>query len=691
MNNNLEILAPAGSPEALEAAVRAGTDAVYLGGSLFSARANARNFDNDALKQAIEYCHARGVRVHLALNTLMLDSELPAALALAEYACTLPVDAILVQDLGLLRLLRKCAPGMPLHASTQLSAHTPAAVQALEEAGFERIVLSREMSLKEIKEVRDATTKELESFVHGALCMSVSGQCYFSSVLGSRSGNRGLCAQPCRLPFSAPGGTGHDLSLKDLSMITRVDELRRAGVMSAKIEGRMKRPEYVAAAVHACRLAADGEEIPADLLENLGAVFSRSGFTTGFQDGKLGRDMFGTRSKEDVTAATDTVFAQLHQLYQRENPRVPITLHFTVQAGEQVHLCAQDEDGHKAQAFYPPAEPAKNRPLTEERCKEQLVKTGNTPFYVKEITCTIQEGLSLPVSALNQLRRGILEDLEEQRKHAPAIPFTSHVSRTTLHTGTAGEALPLRLRFAAAEQIPPQAKQCELIYVPMSIKPETCTQLLESGIKLAVEIPRGLFGMEQAARKKLELLKSAGVTDVWAGNIGAAQLAKPFGFTVHGGFSLNIFNTEALKWYTEFGLADTELSFELTLPQASHIGGTLKRGLLLYGRLPLMLTRNCPAANGPQGCLNCKEAPLLTDRKGIQFPVQCSGACSEVLNSVPLYMADRMQEVHGMDFGVLRFTTESREEAAQILSAYRMNQKAKEGAYTRGLYYKGVI
>ena len=231
-----EVLAPAGGPESLQAAVRAGADAVYLGASAFSARANAKNFDGQALKEAVYYCHARGVKVYLALNTLLQENELLPALELLQYACTLPVDAVLVQDMGLFLLAKRCAPGMPIHASTQMSLHTPAGVRAAYASGMARVVLSREMSLREIAEVHTACPVELEAFVHGALCMSVSGQCYFSSMLGARSGNRGLCAQPCRLPFSTPGGTGHDLSLKDLSMIERIGELAQAGVVSAKIE-----------------------------------------------------------------------------------------------------------------------------------------------------------------------------------------------------------------------------------------------------------------------------------------------------------------------------------------------------------------------------------------------------------------------------------------------------------------------
>ena len=272
----MEILAPAGGPEALRAAVFAGADAVYLGGPAFGARANAKNFSREELAQAVEFCHSRGVRVHVTVNILLKDQELEEALDFVRFLCRLPVDAVLVQDVGLFSLLRERAPQLPLHASTQMSLHTPQGVKLLWELGASRVVLARELSLEEIREIRQACPVELESFVHGALCMSVSGQCYFSALLGGRSGNRGSCAQPCRLPFAAPGGTGHDLSLKDLSFVKELGQLEQAGVCSAKIEGRMKRPEYVAAAVSACRRAAQGEAVPPQLLEDLQAVFSRS-------------------------------------------------------------------------------------------------------------------------------------------------------------------------------------------------------------------------------------------------------------------------------------------------------------------------------------------------------------------------------------------------------------------------------
>ena len=685
-----EVLAPAGSAEGLTAAVRAGADAVYLGASRFSARAGAKNFGPQELSDAVAYCHTRGVKLYLAVNTLILDDELPAAIALLREACALPVDAVLVQDMGLVRLLRRCAPELRLHASTQTGVHTAAGAKVLLQAGFRRLVLARELSLRETAELHRACPIELESFVHGALCMSVSGQCYFSSVLGSRSGNRGMCAQPCRLPFSVPGGTGHDLSLRDLSLIGRIGELEQAGAVSLKIEGRLKRPEYVAAATRACRLAADGQPVPPELTERLSAVFSRSGFTQGYADGRRGREMFGIRSKENVKNASENILRSLRELYASEPQRIPVDFTLKMPYNKPMSLTASDSEGHTARAEGRAAEAARTVAADAERCRRQLEKTGGTPFFLKSSECSVDPGLAVPASELNRLRRETLDLLAAERAKREPVPFTELPAPAP----AAHRAGPMRLRARfRTDTLPELAKRCELVYLPWTTDPRRLSQLLELGFPAAVELPRGLFGLEQTACHRLELAKAAGVTDVWAGNLDGARLALDAGLTVHGGFSLNITNTEALAWYRELGLRDAELSFELTLAQASRIGGDLPRGLLLYGRLPLMLCRACPAANSGKPCAECRE-PELTDRRGIRFPVQCYGACSEVLNSVPLSLADRLHDVRNADFGLLRFSTEQPRDAERILASYFAAldgepPRAPEGAYTRGLYYRG--
>lgn len=685
--DKIEILAPAGSPESLIPAVRLGADAVYLGGSHFNARANAGNFDRQALKSAVEYCHARGVNVYLTANTLVRDDELPEAMEFLEYACSLPVDALIVQDVGLASLLHAAAPKMRLHASTQMSVHTPAATAALYDTGFSRVVLARELSLTEIREIRAASPIELEVFVHGALCMSVSGQCYLSAMLGGRSGNRGCCAQPCRLPFSAPGGTGYDLSLKDGSAVARLPELFAAGVTSAKIEGRMKRPEYVAAAVAACRLSADGKPVPRELTEKLEAVFSRSGFTDGYLTGKRGRAMFGIRQKENVTAATGEVLSGLRQMYKEEPPRVGVDYVLRVQKGLPVRLAAGDGEGNEAAAQGQAPEPARSLPIDEERCRAQLAKTGGTPFFCRSAEISVGEGLSLPVSSLNKLRRAVLQDLEAKRAMRKAPAFST-ISLPTVENHTAKRSPRLRARFANAE-IPDCFRHFELVYIPLATPIRRIEELLSRGFPIAAEIPRGLFGHEKWALDRLREVKALGVRDVWAGNLGGVALGQQAGMRVHGGFGLNLFNTASIEWAEDNGLTDVECSFELTLPQTAKLGGTLPRGLIVYGRLPLMLARNCPAANSPAGCLHCKTPPFLTDRKGARFPLQCTGGCTEILNSVPLSLAGRISEIQNIDFFVFRFSVENSVETEENYLAFH-NGKQPEDPFTRGLYYRGV-
>ena len=529
-----EVLAPAGSTESLTAAVRAGADAVYLGAARFSARAGAKNFGTQELEQAVSYCHVRGVKVYLAVNTLVLDDELPEAVSLLREACVLSVDAVLLQDMGLVRLLRRCAPELRLHASTQTGVHTAAGAKVLYEAGFRRVVLARELSLREMEAIRRECPIELEVFVHGALCMSVSGQCYFSSVLGSRSGNRGMCAQPCRLPFSVPGGTGHDLSLHDLSLIDRIGELERAGAASLKIEGRLKRPEYVAAATRACRLAADGNPVPPELTEHLRAVFSRSGFTQGYADGKLGRAMFGVRSKEDVKGATERVLRPLREIYSSEAQRIPVDFTLKISYNEPMLLTASDGGGHSVRAEGSVPEKARSIPADGERCKKQIEKTGGTPFFAKSVVCDVEPGLAVSAAELNRLRREALGMLADARAKRKPVPFKE--CDPVRPCGHRAGPMRLRARFST-DELPESAKRCELVYVPYTTDPHRLSCLLESGFHAALELPRGLFGIEENVRRRLELAKSAGITDVWAGNLDGARLAMDVGLDVHGGCS----------------------------------------------------------------------------------------------------------------------------------------------------------
>lgn len=686
-----EILAPAGSPETIFPAVRMGADAVYLGAELFSARGNAGNFGREELHNAVKYCHARGVAVHLACNTLIHDDEIHAALELIKYACESHIDAVIVQDIGLASLIRKAAPNMVLHASTQMSVHTSEAAKMLYDMGFERVVLARELSKNEIIEIADTLRRdncpiELEVFVHGALCMCVSGQCYMSAMLGSRSGNRGLCAQPCRLPFDA-GGNGHDLSLKDLSLISNLRELHEIGVTSFKIEGRMKRPEYVAAAVAACRQGLDKGYVDDSILEKLHAVFSRSGFTDGYYKGKLGAEMFGTRSKDDVTSASNKLLSQIRTMYKDETPKIPVSFSIYVKSGEKSHLTACDNDGNISQAEGDIPETAIKVPLSAQRCESSLKKTGGTPFFIDKIEYHIDDGLSLSAQSLNALRRTALNSLLAKRESSEPIPFT-FPKIPSPRTYKSQSKMGMRAHFRNSN-ISDDFLYCELIYVPMFMPDNEITALIDKGFAVAVEIPRAMFGREHEIEKRLTDLKNLGVYEVLASNIGAVATARKLGMDIHGGFGLNLTNTASLEWTADIGLLDVEVSFELTLKQIEALGGDIPRGIISYGRLPLMLTRNCPHQNDGKGCKNCKTPPTIRDRKGKKFPIICDKRSCEILNCVPLILSDRQSEIKNVDYQVFNFTVENSVETRGKLLDY-LNNKCANGEFTRGLYYRGT-
>ena len=687
----LEVLAPAGSTESLIAAVRCGAAAVYLGLSDFNARRAAHNFTEDELAEAVAYCHARGVKVHLALNTLVRDDELADALRVAETACRLGVDALIVQDLGLARCIRAAAPTMPLHASTQLSCHTPAGVDFLREAGFSRVVLSREMSREEIAACAGRGV-ELEVFVHGALCMSVSGQCYFSAMLGRRSGNRGACAQTCRLPFAPADKNAKPcspdaaaLSLKDNCLVDYIADLESLGVTSLKIEGRMKRPEYVAAASAVYSAAARGETVDPNTLDSLKKVFSRTGFTDGYYTHRLGGEMFGTRRKEDVTAAAG-VLSSLARLYDKENPLVAVTMDLSVRADACV-LTVTDEDGHRVCVCADGAEAAINRPLDPARAKEQLQKTGGTPFCTSDVSVTISEGLTLPMAKLNALRREALDLLLAKRAETSPVPFDL-AALPSCPTGKGTNDTAWFIRLANAAQYS-DALRPYLVFLPLDTPADTIRQLVTDGQAVGIDIPRGLFGTENAVAAKLATAAKAGARAALCGNVGAIPLAKAAGLSPIGSFGLNVMNSQALLYCKGVSLAAVTLSMELTFSQIQALGEPpLPVGILLYGRQPLMLTRNCPRKSALGSCSDC-HGQGLTDRTGAQFPVMCAGGCSEVLNTVPLYWGDKMSEVPTAAFYLFHFTTETRDEVAAVLAAYREGTTPPP-AITRGLYRRGV-
>lgn len=679
-----EILAPAGSFESLTAAVRCGANAVYLGGKYLNARRNAANFSEEELKKAVDYCHARNVKVYLALNTLVSDGESKTAYKAIECACNSSVDALILQDTGLAALVRQVSPTMPMHASTQMSVQSIEGIRILEKLGFSRAVLPRELSEKEIAAISAQTDMELEYFVHGALCMCVSGQCLMSAVLGGRSGNRGLCAQPCRLPFGVNGKGGNNLSLKDLSLTDELGRLEKAGICSFKIEGRMKRPEYVAASVTACKNSLNGTP-DEEINRSLQAVFSRSGFTKGYFEGRLGKEMFGTRRKEDVESAS-AVLSSLQRLYDNENPLIPVDFSLTFKENMPMMLTASALGKSVDVTSETLPQKALNKPLSREDLIQRISKCGGTQFYADSVDIDFEEGLNASAGALNALRRDALNALESAVSSRPDIPFIQYINNIPPHKSS---EFRLHARFFSEEQMPENLAGISRAILPIEVSASTVQRLAASGIETAVEVPAAVFSNAENYIKKLAELKNAGVKYAWVCNLDGVGIAEKAGAPFVTGFGMNIYNSVSLQEMQMLGADDCLISCEMMLSDASRLGGDIPRGAMIYGRIPLMLTRNCPVRN-KLTCAECGKKSFLVDRMGVEFPVICKNGCSFILNSRPLWVADKKNEFRNLDFGLIYFTNESEEECAAILEKVK-NGSNPPAEFTRGMYFKGVL
>lgn len=679
-----EILAPAGSLEALKAAVRCGANAVYLGGKAFNARRNASNFSDEELAEAVAYCHARSVKVYLTLNTLVADGEIENVYEAVKSACNACVDALILQDLGLAAIVRRVSPTMPIHASTQMSVHSIEGIRVLEKLGFSRAVLPRELSEKEIAAISSKTDMELECFVHGALCMCVSGQCLMSSVLGGRSGNRGLCAQPCRLPFGINGKGGNNLSLKDLSLVEELGRLADAGVCSFKIEGRMKRPEYVAAAVTACKNSLNNIN-DNEINDSLHAVFSRSGFTKGYFEGKLGREMFGTRRKEDVEGASG-VLSSLQRLYDKENPLLPVDFALVFKENEPMKLSANSL-GFKAEAVSEKIpEAALNKALTEDELVQRISKCGGTQFFARNVSVDFTDGLNVSAGAINALRRNALELLEKkfsEKKSIPVKPFDYIIKPHK------AKDFSLQARFFKEEQIPENLGDISRAILPIEISGETVERLEKFGVETAVEIPAAVFSNADKYIKKLRELKEYGLALAWICTLDGAGIAKKAGIDFVSGFGMNVYNSVSIEEMQKLGAKDCLVSCEMSASEISRLGGDIPRGAMLYGRIPLMMTRNCPVKN-KLSCADCDSKSFLVDRMGVEFPVICKNGVSFVLNSRVLWLGDKINEFRNTDFGLLYFTNENKKECENVISAFK-NGTQPPDEFTRGLYFRKVL
>lgn len=682
-----EILAPAGNAQMLSAAVFSGADAVYLGLTGYNARRSAGNFTPEELCDAVRFCHARGVRVHVTLNTLVFGPELPGLADAVRAVAEAGADAVIADDLAVAALVKQMAPEVHLHASTQMTIHTPEGARQMAEMGYDRVILARELSLEEIRAVVKASPIEVEVFIHGAMCMAVSGQCMMSAFLGGRSGNRGACAGPCRLPFDAtpglrPGqpGTACHLSLKDMDLVPYMAQLMDAGVASVKIEGRLRTPEYAAAAVTACRCAREGKAYDEALLRD---IFSRSGFTDGYLVGRNGKNMFGVRTQADADA-TRAATPKARELFRRELSRIPVTFRVEV-LPDGIALTAEDGEGRAARAVSRTAPQAAQKDQSD-AITRALSKTGGTPFCVGEIKLPEEAHTAfLPGSEWNELRREVLERLLEFRS-APA-PKSVQPSSLPVWAPRRPGVPTLAARFERAEQIPADlTDRLAFLVLPVS----QAAQLPEAlRSRTLLELPRVCFGAaEEAVKAALAGCEGQGFRGVVLNN--PAHLRYATSLPQYGGMGLNVTNPVAAGRWRELGLQGMLVHPETPLPAMRLLDPGVPTAALCYGHMPLMLTRACPLRN-VRDCKGCSRSGSLRDRKGRDFPVQCSApgmaGIRTVYNPVPLYMGDRLGELPA-DFALAAFTLEASDRVHQILELL-LAGRGFDSEFTRGLYYTG--
>ena len=689
----MELLSPAGSRAALEAAVQSGADAVYMGFGAFNARRNAKNFTDEEFADAVAYCHLRGVRVFLTLNTLLTDRELPQAAEVLRNASQMGVDAVLVQDWGVLTLAQAVTPDLPIHASTQMSLFTSGGARWAERLGMEQVVLARELSRDDIANVCRSCGAEIEVFVHGALCMCYSGQCTMSALIGQRSGNRGACAQPCRLPYGVNGSCKNQfpLSLKDANLSAYLQELGDMGVACLKLEGRMKRPEYVAVITSIYRRLIDEKRGPtAAESQALEQAFSRSGFTDGYYRHRKGPAMFGTRPEN--APEPKELFNETRKLYENgEHKRIPITMQASIFADRPAALTVSD-GAHAVTVTGPVPEVARNRALTAEDTAERLQKTGGTVFRCETAEVSIGDGLMLSASAINGLRRDALDALAAARTAVPerrSLPIPALPERETFSPA----APKLTCSIARLDQLTDAvAETVELVYVPIELLPRLTDY--RGRAKLCAVLPRVWRDGDEAVFRKI-LETTPALSAVSIGNAGHMAIVEGLPLEKRGDFGLNVFNSRAVDFWRQQGLDSVTVSFELRHQQVRELRKYLPCEGIVYGRLPLMITENCMTGNAGN-CRGdkrlCDGENYLTDRTGARFPLLGQYGCRcEIENSRTLFLADKPEWRNcGLTYARLRFTTESPDQCDAALRRYLGEGEWMPEEFTRGLFYRGV-
>lgn len=630
-----ELLCPAGSVEALYAAIDGGADAVYMGGTSFNARINAKNFTFEDMRECADLCHKYGAKLYQTLNIQIYDKEIDTFIRDAYKSAECGVDGFIVADMGAAKLLSRYVPSIPLHASTQLSIHNLDGAKIAKEMGFTRFVPARELSKENIKTLVDESDLEVEIFTHGALCVSHSGQCLFSSLVGGRSGNRGLCAQPCRLPYNCRGKQCYPLSLKDMSLASHVTDILELGVHSLKIEGRMKAPEYVNTVAKVWRkLLDEGRNANYDDMQLLLDAFSRGGFTDGYFTENISKKMLGIRSDGDKKASREL------EKFDGIKRKLPIVMDISIKSGERVKLTL-DLGGKKVTVIGDIPDIAINTPITHDSVYKQLSRLGNTPYTLALLNSDIDSGLIYPVSKLNALRREGIEMLEgvensDVAVENPPLPakISPEKSKNTKISKKCG-------RFLSREQITSAAREYfDEIFLPLQKYDSIADGFVMPPVVFDSEKNEILLEVDKAIE--------AGAKIAIVSNIGQIEMLKGKNIKLVSDYRFNIMNSQHIVELEAMGIFESILSPELTLPQIRDIGGNC--AVIIYGRIPLMTLEKC-IIRDIYGCDECNKhkAPNLltiTDRRGYTFPVSREFCHRNIIyNSMPTCMSDKSDEI----------------------------------------------
>lgn len=720
----LELLAPAGSLKTLKAVIHAGADAVYLGGSMFGARAYANNFNQEELLEAIRFGHIHGRKIILAVNTLLKEYELGQLYDYLHPYYEAGLDAVIVQDMGVMEFIKTHFPNLPIHTSTQMTITNVDGARLLKEQGVERVVTAREMSLEEIQRIHDEVGVELESFIHGALCYCYSGQCLFSSIIGGRSGNRGRCAQPCRLSYEVLQGekslTGHHatpiLSLKDMCTLPFLYELADHGVYSFKIEGRMKTPEYAAGVVSIYRKYMDsyldGSRIPVEKkdIRALLELGNRGGFTNGYYYHHNDSDMLSGESashNKSEGVLQDNIRREYVDTELKEKIKGKLILNKECLAKIEVQY-GKIKVSYQGDMVLV----AQNRPLTEEVVTEKITKTGNTPFVFENLEVTMDDDVFMPVNQLNQLRRGALEALEEAllkpyERTLPELVETSSAETDRQTTGNAikekqisgqslsqtsrqqpaGSSTEVRVLIEDAEQLPAVLKAdfVDTVYLDcMLYTRENLIRKLSEDIdrvhasgKKAFYVFPFIFRQQTSLfyEKIIPELKKLPLDGIMVRSLDEIAFIKEWGnenWQMVSDSNLYTYSNEAAEYFYRLGMIQDTIPVELNRKEILKRENS-RSEMIIYGRLPLMITAQCIHKN-TLGCMHQPKVLNLKDRYSVHFPVKnfCPECYNVIYNSLPVCLFKEDVTVKKIAPAALRlsFTTETEEETEQILTIY---------------------